>query len=74
GNAEGFDGRWLNPQEEQLAQRNILIKQHLHYHKHLHYLDFCHKYSFVVTNKQSSPDFQENCGPNTSRNPCANRP
>ena len=61
--------------EARLVQQNIMAGQRPHYHKWLrYYLDFCHKYSFVVTNEQRSPDFQENCGPNISRNPCANQP
>ena len=42
-----------------LAQQNILTGQHLHYHKWpRYYLDFCHKYSFASTDRQSLPAFQ----------------
>jgi hypothetical protein len=38
--------------EAQLAQQNILVGQRPHYHQWLrYYLDFCHKYSFVPTDR-----------------------
>ncbi|HCB12167.1 MAG TPA: integron integrase [Gammaproteobacteria bacterium] len=45
--------------ETQLAQQNILTGQRPHYHKWLrYYLDFCNKYSFASTDRQSLPAFQ----------------
>ena len=61
--------------EARLAQQNILAGQRPHYHKWLrYYLDFCGKYSFPPTDRQSLPAFQENCGPSISQNLCVNRP
>jgi hypothetical protein len=46
--------------EARLAQQNILAGQRPHYHKWLrYYLDFCGKYSFPPTDRQSLPAFQE---------------
>ena len=46
--------------EARLAQQNILTGQRPHYHKWLrYYLDFCEKYSFPSTDRQSLPAFQE---------------
>ncbi len=46
--------------EARLVQQNIVTGQRLHYHKWLrYYLDFCSKYSFAPTDRQSLPAFQE---------------
>lgn len=46
--------------EARLAQQNILAGQRPHYHKWLrYYLDFCGKYSFPPTDRQSLPAFQQ---------------
>ena len=46
--------------EARLVQQNILAGQRPHYHKWLrYYLDFCDKYSFPPTDRQSWPAFQE---------------
>ena len=46
--------------EARLAQQNIIAGQRPHYHKWLrYYLDFCDKYSFAPTDRQSLPAFQE---------------
>lgn len=46
--------------ESRLAQQNVVAGQRPHYHKWLrYYLDFCHKYGFTPTDRQSLPAFQE---------------
>ncbi len=46
--------------EARLVQQNIVTGQRLHYHKWLrYYLDFCGKYNFAPTDRQSLPAFQE---------------
>jgi len=46
--------------ESRLAQQNVMAGQRPHYHKWLrYYLDFCHKYGFTPTDRQSLPAFQE---------------
>ena len=43
-----------------LEQKDVAVKQRSHYKKWLrYYLDFCHKYAFAPTARQSFPAFDE---------------